>query len=61
METEENIGYQDAIRQVQRSIQRRLKLLQEQLKDATAEKEIQLEARIDELHHVTQVIESLHR
>jgi hypothetical protein len=59
--TGEEVGYQDAIRQVQRSLQRRMKSLQETLKDAPSEKQSQLHTRISEIEHILQIVESLHR
>lgn len=61
MSTEEDVGYQDAMRQVQRSISRRLKSLEEQWKEAEPDDKETLQARIDELHHIEHVLESLHR
>lgn len=61
MSTEENIGYHDAIRQVHRSIDRRVKTLEERLKNAPPEEKPFLIARMAELQHMTQVVESLRR
>lgn len=61
MATGEELGYQDAIRQVQRSIHRRLKVLEEESKEAEGDHATQLEVRISELNHVLRVVESLHR
>ncbi len=61
LSTEEDVGYQDAMRQVQRSIARRLKNLEEQFKDAEPDDKAILQARMDELHHMEHVLESLHR
>jgi hypothetical protein len=58
--TEEEIGYQDAIRQVYRSLQRRLKNLQEQLK-SSPEEAAELKIRISEVEHLMRTVESLHR
>lgn len=59
--TGEEVGYQDAMRQVHRSLQRRMKSLQEALKDASSEKQNQLQTRISEVEHMLQIVESLHR
>jgi hypothetical protein len=60
--TGEEIGYEDAMRQVQRCLQRRLKALEESLRDAEEEaKKSELRARILEVKHIMQIVESLHR
>lgn len=59
--TEEEIGYQDAMRQVHRALQRRLKSLQEELHTAEGPDKEQLQIRIAEVEHLIQTVESLHR
>jgi hypothetical protein len=60
--TEEEIGYQDGIRHVLRVLRRRLKALEESLEEATdAAVADRLKARMDEVRHLLDVIESLHR
>ena len=59
--TGEEVGYRDAIRQFDRSLQRRLRTLEEMLESAEGENHIKLEAKIDEVRHILQVLESLHR
>ncbi|MCL6442777.1 MAG: hypothetical protein K6T83_04845 [Alicyclobacillus sp.] len=67
MATEAELGYQDAIRQVHRSVQRRLKTLQNEAKelaktgDENSKAHVELHWRMEELKHVLQIIESLHR
>lgn len=59
--TGEEVGYQDAIRQVHRSLQRRLKSLQEECKDADENQQKELRIRISEVEHILHGVESLHR
>ncbi|CAM3849580.1 hypothetical protein [Alicyclobacillus pomorum] len=59
--TGEEVGYADAMRQVQRSLQRRLKTLQDEYDGAPAEKQVELRARMAEVRHIIQVVESLRR
>jgi hypothetical protein len=61
MATGEELGYQDAMRQVQRSIQRRLKALETECKEETGPAVNTLEIQISELQHVLKIVESLHR
>lgn len=62
MSTEEELGYQDAMRQVQRALHRRLKALEEELSDATEQAEsVELKHRMKEIHHLIEVVNSLHR
>jgi hypothetical protein len=62
MATEEEIGYQDGIRHVLRVLRRRLRALEAMLDNAadarTAER---VRERMEEVHHLIGVIESLHR
>lgn len=59
--TGEEVGYRDAMRQVDRSLQRRLRSLEESLEGAEPEKQGLIEARIEEVKHLIEVVESLHR
>lgn len=59
--TGEELGYEDARRQVLRSLQRRLKSLQDAQKDAPEDKRTELRARISEVEHLLNVVESLQR
>jgi len=61
MSTEEELGYHDAIRQVQRSLQRRLKTLHDSMKAADGKSIKECEVRISEIEHILQVVDSLHR
>ena len=61
MSTEEEIGYHDAMRQMHRSLQRRLKALQEESENAPATKQQELSIRMSEVKHILQIVESLHR
>lgn len=62
MTTEEELGYQDGIRHVLRVLRRRQKTLEEALEEADSEEAAErLKARIDEVKHLTEVVESLHR
>ncbi|MCL6631189.1 MAG: hypothetical protein K6T63_01030 [Alicyclobacillus herbarius] len=61
MSTEEEIGYKDAVRQILRSLERRRKVLTEELEGADEKTRLQLKARLDEVRHLEQVVESLHR
>lgn len=60
MSTEAEMGYEDAIRQVTKSLQRRRNALME-----TAEKDQARAAfiaeRVEEIDHLLQIVESLHR
>jgi hypothetical protein len=59
--TGEEVGYEDAKRQVHRCLQRRVKALEESLRDASEEQKPELRARILEVKHIMQIVESLHR
>lgn len=61
MSTEAELGYHDAIHQVSRSLQRRLKVLEDELKEADEPKHQELKVRMDEIRHLLQVLESLRR
>lgn len=61
MKTEAEIGYQDALHQILRHLHRRLKSLQDEVKGAEGEAEGLLRARISEVEHTLNVVESLHR
>jgi ubiquinone biosynthesis protein UbiJ len=61
MSTEEEIGYRDAIRQVARSLERRQKALAEELASADEGRKMELKARIEEVKHLLQTLESLRR
>lgn len=61
MSTEEDLGYHDAMRQVIKCMQRRLKTLQDERKTASPQELSGLDARIAEVVHLIQVVESLHR
>ncbi|MCL6626039.1 hypothetical protein [Alicyclobacillus shizuokensis] len=61
MSTEEEIGYRDAMRQVQKSLERRHKAISEELEVADEARRMELKARLAEVRHLMQVIESLHR
>lgn len=62
MSTEEELGYEDAIRQVVRSMQRRHKALQEE-RDNTNDKNLiaELRWRMEEIDHLLEMMHSLHR
>lgn len=59
--TGEDVGYRDAMRQIQKSLQRRLKTLEEDCKDASSDKQGALRIRISEVEHILQIVDSLHR
>ncbi|GMA51526.1 hypothetical protein GCM10025857_28830 [Alicyclobacillus contaminans] len=59
--TGEEVGYRDAMRQVQRSLQRRLHMLQEEYDGADADRQKELRVRMDEVKRMQHVVESLHR
>ena len=59
--TGEEVGYADAMRQVHRTLQRRLKALEEELEEAPEEQSKVLCGRIEEVKHMLEVVESLHR
>ncbi|QSO51914.1 hypothetical protein JZ785_24635 [Alicyclobacillus curvatus] len=59
--TGEEVGYRDAIRQVDRSLQRRLRALETELESSEPDEHIEIAARIEEIRHIIQVVESLHR
>ncbi|MDQ0189718.1 hypothetical protein JI721_03555 [Alicyclobacillus cycloheptanicus] len=62
METGAEIGYQDAIRQVLRSMQHRIKSLEEALSEAgQSSKASEIEHRIAEVRHLIEIVNSLHR
>lgn len=61
LSTEEEIGYHDAIRQISKSLQRRLKTLEDKLKEADEEDHDEIQIRMDELEHMVHTLESLHR
>lgn len=61
MSTEAELGYQDAIRQVQRSLARRLKSLQENDKNTSNTSSAECKIRISEIEHLMKILESLHR
>jgi hypothetical protein len=61
MSTEEELGYRDAMRQVERYLQRRKKSLLEAPKNLSAEKEHDLSVRISEIEHTLEILESLRR
>ncbi len=61
MSTEAELGYHDAIHQISRSMQRRLKALEDAAKAADETKQKELRVRMDEIHHLLQVVESLRR
>lgn len=61
MWTEAELGYSDAIHQVTRSLQRRLKALEDEGKQAEEDKQEEIRFRMLEIEHLLQVIESLHR
>lgn len=59
--TEAELGYRDAIHQITRSLQRRHKTLEDDCKEAVADKQQELHVRMQELEHILQILESLHR
>lgn len=59
--TGEEVGYQDAIRQVVRAMHRRLKSIQSDMEGADPEESLKLKAKAEEVKHLINVIESLHR
>ena len=61
MSTEEELVYNDAIRQIQRSLHRRLKALEESLGEVEEEEHAGIKIRMDELKRVLQMLDSLHR
>ncbi|WAH37875.1 hypothetical protein [Alicyclobacillus dauci] len=62
MATEEQVGYEDAMRQVHRALERRLHHLKDQLKDTDeADSVHEMRVRVSELEHVLKIVDSLHR
>lgn len=61
MSTEEELGYRDAMRQVTRSLQRRLKGLEDELHEASDRQKEEIEIRVDEINHLLHTLDSLHR
>ncbi len=61
MPTEAELGYSDAIRQVERILQRRLKTLKDTQKDESYETEQERLTRLSEVEHVLGIVESLRR
>lgn len=62
MATEEQLGYRDAIRQVRRALERRLHHLGEDNENRTSTPSTdEIKARMDEIRHMIDIIESLHR
>jgi flagellar hook-associated protein FlgK len=59
--TEEEIGYRDAIRQVTRSLQRRLKGFEDQLHEVSEDERKEIGVRMNEINHLLHTVESLHR
>jgi hypothetical protein len=59
--TEAELGYSDAMHQVTRSLQRRLKALEDEGKQAEEDRQDEIRFRMLEIEHLLQVIESLHR
>jgi ribosome-associated translation inhibitor RaiA len=60
--TEEQVGYEDAIRQVRRALERRLHHVKDQLKDTDeADSAREMRVRIGELEHALKIVDSLHR
>ncbi|MCL6452899.1 MAG: helix-turn-helix domain-containing protein [Alicyclobacillus sp.] len=59
--TGEELGYQDAMRQVERALRRRAKALEEMEADASEEQLALLQARKAEVEHLIGVVQSLHR
>lgn len=61
MKTGEELGYQDAIRQVLRHLQRRNKTLEAEQKKADENDIAEIQIRLSEVEHMIHVVESLHR
>ncbi|WAH42858.1 hypothetical protein NZD89_05360 [Alicyclobacillus fastidiosus] len=61
MDTSERVGYRDAVRQVHRAFEHRIHHLQEALKVASGDKAIEIKHRIDEIEHLMEIVDSLHR
>ncbi|OFW78338.1 MAG: hypothetical protein A2201_00480 [Alicyclobacillus sp. RIFOXYA1_FULL_53_8] len=61
MATEAEIGYRDALHQLQRHLHKRVKTLQTELKEADEAEHNQIRARISEVEHMLEVLESLRR
>jgi len=59
--TEEEIGYQDAIHQMQRVLQRRIKTLEDESRDAQDPTKHELKIRLNELEYLLHTLSSLHR
>lgn len=62
METREQVAFEDAVRQMQRALSHRLKSLEEErseLADEGERKELTL--RIEEVEHMLDVLNTLHR
>lgn len=59
--TGEEIGYEDAMRQIERALNRRLKALKELEEEDNPEETAMIHARYEEVKHLIQVVESLHR
>ncbi|RIV17107.1 hypothetical protein D2Q93_16130 [Alicyclobacillaceae bacterium I2511] len=58
--TGEEVGYQNAIRQITRSIRHRAKALEEACSVAAPDKLVELQIRLDEVEHMMQIVKSLH-
>jgi len=61
MSTEAEVGYADAMRQLHRNLERRLKVLMDALHGADEDTRKENEIRISEIQHMIDVVESLHR
>jgi len=59
--TEAEIGYRDALHQLQRHLHKRFKTLQAELKEVDDTEDCQVRARMSEVEHMLEVLESLHR
>jgi hypothetical protein len=61
MSTEEELGYRDAMRQIERCLHRRKKSLLEAPKNQSVEKELERSTRVSEIEHILEILESLRR
>ncbi len=62
METREQVAFEDAVRQMQRALSHRLKSLEEERRELADEGERkELTLRIEEVEHMLDVLNTLHR
>lgn len=61
MATEEQMGYRDAIRQVHRALEHRYNQLKDESKGSSADHTADIRARMQEVRHILEIVDSLHR